>query len=365
MSTKSYTFCEDQFATVGKMIEAGQATSIIGIPGSGISVFLKQLALQPFGKTKTVYIDVFSLPALSTQEFFSELLEQLGGAITNKTTVELVRSCIDAIKKAESQKIVIIIGGFDKLSKEFSTDFFRYIRSLDRPNVTLVFGICKRLETILPAELNNLDLRLLANIYYLKRYTTQDFRFLLDTYGPSYQDVDPMTFDELVRLSGGHFQLMQLLLQSEHRQEPVTDPFIKLCFENIWSHLSAAQKGQLRKVAAGKPVSPDQYLTKVGLVVEKDGQLELFSPLIAECVKAFSTPKLPLKERRLFSILKRNQGRLVGKRELFDAVWPGQAIGSEWALNALIYRLRKHPAFLGQKYTIESYKKLGYKLVKI
>jgi DNA-binding response OmpR family regulator len=99
-------------------------------------------------------------------------------------------------------------------------------------------------------------------------------------------------------------------------------------------------------------------------VVLKNGKAELFSPLFRDCVLALTSSKLPIKERRLLSILKRYEGRIVSKNDIYDAVWRGQEIGSEWALNALIYRLRKHPAFIAQRYSIENHKKLGYSLQK-
>lgn len=366
--SQNSSFAAKQFSTINNMLENGQSTSVIGIPGCGISVFLKQLALQPYGKI--VNIDVFSLPALSAQEFFNDLLEQLGGSSKSKNLPDLVHACqnqLAQILKNSDEKIIIIISGFDKLAKDFSNDFFRYLRSLhslDQSKIIFVFGICRRLETILPPGLTNLDLRLLSNKYYLKRYSESDLRHLLDSYGPN-PAVDDQTFREMVRLSGGHFQFLQLLLQSEYRQTPTEDPFIKLSFENIWSHLSSSQKTALRKVAAGGTYTkPDPYLTNVGLVVQKGKKFELFSPLFADCITAATGAKLPVKERRLLAILKRNEGKVVLKQEIYDAIWRGQEVGSEWALNALVYRLRKHPAFVSQNYTIENHKKVGYLLKK-
>ncbi len=365
--SQDHQFASTQFGAIKKMLDSGQSTSVIGIPGCGISVFLKQLARQPYGKM--IHIDVFSLPSLSSKEFFSNLLEQLGGKSNGKNIEEMIRSCQERLSHIlkTDEKVVIVISGFDKLFKDFNNDFFRYLRSLlsiDQSKIVFVFGICKRLETILPTELTNLDLRLLANKYYLKRYSQDDLRYLLDVYGPKLE-IDDQTFKNIVRLSGGHFQFLQLLLQSEYRPTPIQDPFIKLSFENIWSHLSASQKTILRKVATtGEYAKPDIYLTNVGLVIPKGKKFELFSPLFRDGVVGSVSSKLPVKERRLLAILKRYQGRVVPKIEIYDAVWRGEELGSEWALNALVYRLRKHPAFVTQPYNIENHKKLGYALVK-
>src|SRR3989344_97820 len=148
---QSHQFAKEQFSKIRQMINAGLSMSVIGIPGCGISVFLKQLSAQPFGKM--IHIDVFSLPSLTSQEFFANLYEQLGGKSSDKTVTELVHACQDRLTKTkgkDGQRVVIIISGFDKLAPDFSNDFFRYLRSLHSVNqskIVFVFGICRRLET--------------------------------------------------------------------------------------------------------------------------------------------------------------------------------------------------------------------------
>ena len=70
---------------------------------------------------------------------------------------------------------------------------------------------------------------------------------------------------------------------------------------------------------------------------------KLFSPLLAQYIKQNSSFKLPVKEYKLFNVLKKNIGKIVTKDEIFQHVWgEDYTEASDWALNSLIYRLRKN-----------------------
>ncbi|MDQ3159088.1 MAG: helix-turn-helix domain-containing protein [bacterium] len=364
----SHKFAARQVADLTKRIESGTSTLVLGIPGAGITLFLKHMSTQTLGKS--VYVDVFSLPNFKTSEFFKLLLLQLGGQPKNKyTNKELVTECTKQLEllKKNNNKVIIYVAGFDQLKPEFSAEFFQYLRSLRSLNpskIVFILGVCRNLDTILPLDLVNTDLSLFTSVFYLKPFQRTDLSYLLSLYGPN-ANIDVPATQRLIKLSGGHFQLLQLMLRAESPNNPTKDLFIQLVYKNIYTPLSTPQKAIIRKIASnGSSVKPDDYLINVGIVQKKGDKYQLFSPIFADCVRAFSAPKLPIKERRLLSILKSNRGRMVSKREIFDAVWRDQEVGTEWALNALIYRLRKHPAFTSQNYGIESHKKLGYSLSK-
>lgn len=361
----AHTFAAGQLEQAAERVTREASVAILGTPGAGITLFLKQLANHPIGHT--VYLDVFSLPEYTVQAFFAALLVAAGGSGRGKDTVEeLVTACqLRLAALPGTERIVVCIAGFDQLQPAFSPAFFRYIRAF-RANsareVSFVFGICQPLERVLPGDMVNTDLQLFSRIFYLQPYTPEDMRALLQKYGP-YTDLPEGEIDQLIALSGGHFQLLQLLISSERRHQPVQDPFIQLACQNIWNNLSHDQQACLRKIVHGSgAITPDMHLLHTGIIRQDNSGLTLFSPLFTEYIRRFSLPSLPLKERRLLSLLKKNKGKVVSKREIYDAVWRGSEVGTEWALNALIYRLRKHPAFIAQNYTIESRKKLGYVL---
>lgn len=361
-------FCPERLAEVKKLIDSSVTTSIIGVPGVGISIFLKYLTTQPFANF--IYIDVFGLPNLSTHDLFKALLTKLGGNAKSKSEGELVTECKERLEKLSqiNDRVVICFGGFDQLKSSFSQDFFHHLRSIRNVNqqkIVFIFGICRRLETLISEDLMDTDLNMLSSVYYLKPYSKDDLSYLLSIYGPN-MEMSKENLQELLELSGGHFQFLQLLLRSERLNNPASDPFMKLALRNIYQHLTYRQKKIVQKVAvSGTYDKQDDYLTKVGLVIQENGEYKLFSSILESYVKSQTSEKLPTKEAKLFSLLKNRLGKVVSKDEIFESIWKDDSDeASDWALDALIYRLRRHPAFVSKGYLIENQKKQGYTLVK-
>lgn len=359
------SFCSERVAKVKALLESSTSSSIIGIPGVGISIFLKYLAEQPFGHS--LYIDVFGLPNLTSNELFKEILKQLGGNPESHEDGEIVAECKHLLEKhvQNNDKVIIYFGGFDQLKKSFHQEFFhqlRSLRSVDQKKIVFVFGICRRIESLVSKDVMDVDLNMLSSVYYLKPYSEADLHAMLSVYGPQITD----DIDKYLKLSGGHFQLLQLLLRSERFHYPMHDPFINLALSNIYQHLTYQQKKLLKKVAL-QDVSTvdDEYLVNVGLVKKVGTSYKLFSPLFEEYLRSQTALKLPVKEARLLKLLKENMETVVAKEKIMSFVW-GDKIedASDWALDALIYRLRRNPAFIAKGYVIENHKKQGYSLLK-
>jgi len=359
-------FCSDRVLKIKDLIESSTTTSVIGIPGVGISVFLKHLSIQPFGYS--IYVDVFGLPNLTSAELFKDILSKLGGETIAKDEAEIVTEYKRVLEKlvGKNEKVIIYFGGFDQLKKSFNQDFFHHLRSLRNINqkkVVFIFGICRRIDSLVSENLVDIDLNMLSSVYYLKPYEKKDLLYILSIYGPKSTDTD---LEKILSLSGGHFQFLQLLLRSERLHDPLHDPFIKLSLRNIYQHLTYQQKKILKKVTS-QNISEvkDDYLINVGLVQKLDDKYEIFSPLFEQFIKSQSSLKLPVKEARLLKILKDNIGETVHKDKIFNFVWESEIDNaSDWALDALIYRLRRNPTFISKGYVIENHKKLGYSLLK-
>lgn len=98
--------------------------------------------------------------------------------------------------------------------------------------------------------------------------------------------------------------------------------------------------------------------------MRKNG-FKLFSPVFEEYIRLNLPVKLPPKEAKLFKLLRNNVGKVVTKYEIFQALWGSDSEkGSDWALDALVYRLRSHPFIKSHGYIIESQKKVGYSLIQ-
>lgn len=364
-SNFSSSFCPERVAKIKALLESSTSLSIIGVPGAGISIFLKYLAEQPFGYS--VYIDVFGLPNLTSSELFRTVLTQLGGNAELHEDGEIVTECKRMLEKLSQrhEKVIIYFGGFDQLKKSFHQEFFHHLRSLrsvDQKKIIFVFGICRRIESLVSKDLMDIDLNMLSSVYYLKPYSDEDLRAMLAVYGPQPTD----TIDEYLKLSGGHFQLLQLLLRSERLHDPMNDPFIKLALSNIYQHLTYQQKKLMKKIALQEVSNvDDDYLINVGLIKKVGTSYKMFSPLFEEYLRSQTALKLPVKEARLLKLLKENIGNVVAKESIVSFVWKDEIEdASDWALDALIYRLRRNPAFIAKGYVIENHKKQGYALLK-
>lgn len=339
------------------LLEQRQSVSVMGMPGSGISLFLRELAATKLGKP--IVIDVFGLTELSASGLFVSLADILNSP--DKTAA----GCKAELEKLAKEELVIVyFAGFDQLQHVLNAEFLQALNSLTRiPNVRLVFGLCVSLKKLIPDSAFDSGLRLFGNVYYLKPYNSEELRYWLKSYGPvgwhKRSDIQ-----KILELSGGHVQLLLQLLENKPELSDGPNESIKLLCKNLYTQLLGPQRTVLRKVARNeRRVEPDEYLVGIGMVRKEADHYRLFSPSFSEYLRGVGTKRLPVKERRLFLLLKKHMGYVVSKHQIIETVW-GEEIVSDWALNALVYRLRKHPAFTAQNYTIENHKKLGYVLQK-
>lgn len=366
-SNFSYKFCAKRVLEIKKLISTSTTISVVGMPGLGISLFLKHL---PFVlPVHSIYIDVSTLINLSSFDLFKNLLIKLGGRIDSMTEEEIVEQCMEKLQKLtlKNKKVLVCFSSFDQLKNYLSPNFFHNLKSIISTvpgEIILLFGICKRIDSLLSDNHINSDFILLSNIYYLKPYSEEDLVCLLSQYGQKEYG-DEQFLKAALSLSGGNFQLLQLILRSERINDPLNDPFIKLALNNIYQSLSYGQKKTLKKFATYGKYQHDDYLESLGIIKKGNGKYEFFSSLFEKFVKSQISLKLPVKEAQLFRILKNNLAKVVLKEALFKEVWNGDAENaSDWALDSLIYRLRRNQVFTSKGYVIENHKKQGYVLLK-
>lgn len=353
-------FAKEKLADFKKLIDASTSFIAMSMPGVGASYFLKYLACQEF--TFFIHIDLYSLPSLTLHEFYKLFLTELGGKTAGKSDEDLFLESKEKLLELsqKNNKIVVIFSRFDQLGKEFDANFLSNLQSLTTINpgkIVLIFTSIKPLSELSPDAVTGGNLTFYSKYLYFKPYSAEDLKKLLKI------DPEPtqasLKLDELIKLSGGHYQLLKILLNSQ-KEQFILDQFVKLQMKGLIDYLDYQQKKQVQKLALGKRVEDiDDYLLGVGMI--KDNKL--FTPLLADYIKANLNIKLPPKEAKLFRLLRNNMGKIVGKEEIFNALWPNGE-GSDWALDALIYRLRKHPFIQNQGYIIESHKKIGYTLIQ-
>lgn len=103
----------------------------------------------------------------------------------------------------------------------------------------------------------------------------------------------------------------------------------------------------------------------MGFVIKKQSGYQLFTSLLQQHLQTKHPHELPPKEKTLLNILQKHAPDFVSKDELIEQLWNNSRDeGSEWALTAPLYRLRKHPSFIASGNTIVTYKKRGYALIE-
>lgn len=349
-------FAREKMADFKELIQNSQSFTVLSMPGVGVSYFLRYLVTQ--NPALFYHIDLYSLPALTKEEFFKLTYKELSGK--SGGTVADCRKILEEIAKKE-EKICIVFSRFDQLQKEFTAEFFSNIQSLTNiaPIKTcLIFTSIKPLYEIAPEAISGGNLPFYSKTLYFKPFLPKDCKALLslDVQYP-YSNKN---LDELIKLSGGHIQLLHILLNSQ-KQEPLLDQFVKMQLKEFTDYLNYKQRKILQKIALGKSVEliSGGYLSGVGMV--KNNQI--FTPLLAEYIKNNMPAKLPVKEAKLFKLLRANIGKTVSKDEIFAEIWPEEE-ATDWALDALVYRMRNHPFMKAHGYIIENHKKVGYTLIQ-
>ncbi len=364
-------FAKDKLKDFKALIEASQSFTVVSMPGVGVSYFLKYLSCQDFACF--IHIDLYNLPTLSQHEFYRMFHRDLGGKPTSSTDEQVFLEIKAILKKLaeENEKVVIIFSRFDQLKKDLDENFLSNLQSLTsvtQGKIVLIFTAIKPLYELSPEAVTGGNLPFYSKVYYFKPFSKEDLKKLFTL--EHTQKAHP-NLDEMIKLSGGHNQLLNVFINSHKQNNLLLDKFVTLQFKDLYNYLDYTQKKQIQKIALGKPVEEvDEYLLGVGMVKNVKSQMsnvkfQLFSPVLSEYIKVNIPHKLPVKERALFNLLKANFGRVISKDEIFKEVWGEDSENaSDWALDALVYRLRKHPFLKSQGYIIESHKKVGYSLIQ-
>ncbi|MBI2018084.1 winged helix-turn-helix domain-containing protein [Candidatus Daviesbacteria bacterium] len=347
-----------------KLIETGVSFVTMSMPGVGASYFLKYLASQIFAHF--IYVDFYALPTLNQHEFYRMFLRDLGGNPAGKSDEQVFIDSKTIIKDLaqKHEKVVIIFSRFDQLQNDFDANFLSNLQGLTTiqlDKIVLIFTSIKPLEKIAPDAITGGNLTFYSKILYFKPYSKKDLKKLLKL-EPEIRR-PKKTLEKLLELSGGHNQLLHILLNSQKQKNVLLDRFVRMQLKELVDYLDYYQRKQVQKIALGKTVDEiDEYLLGVGMVTANH---KLFTPLLANYIKTNLSVKLPVKEAKLLKCLRKYMGRTVTKDEIFQEVWPENSEdATDWALDALIYRLRKHPFIKSHSYIIESHKKVGYTLIQ-
>ncbi|OGE26415.1 hypothetical protein A3C26_01655 [Candidatus Daviesbacteria bacterium RIFCSPHIGHO2_02_FULL_39_12] len=372
-------FAKDKLKDFRQLIDRSLSFVVVSMPGVGVSYFLRYLASQNFARF--FHIDLYSLASLTQHELYKLILLELGGKDGKKTDEQMLEETGNILKglSGKYEKIVLIFSRFDQLKKEFNSRFLSNIQSLTNVapgKLVLIFTAIKPLNELTPDALSGGNLNFYSENYYFTPYSKEDLKKILEIEPGRLTSKENL--EKLLDLSCGHNQLLHILLSSQKQQNLLLDQFVKLQLKEFVDYLNYYQRKTLQKIVLGKTVTEvDDYLLNVGMIKNSKFQIpsskfQTFTPLLSEYIKTNLPVNLPVKESKLFKLLRNKMGSVVSKDEIFAQVWPEKSedvtgksdLPTDWALDALIYRLRKHPFMKANNYIIESQKKVGYTLIQ-
>lgn len=358
----SDSFCADIRQDCLDALADRQSFNLVALPGVGVTFFVKDLDRR--SPADFVYINPYEMHDLTASAVYAQLAQRLGV----KTAAEEVdlREIGEAIKRRTERTdvpLVIVFNRFDRLNRVVDAQFYdtvRYLRDIDRSNVVIMFVTSAPLIEIAPNHSEEI-VRLVTKTLYFPGHTDEDIQEIVAASGSR-----AATKAEL-QLAGGHHLLLQVLMGCQDIDNALSDPMVELLIKDIVAGLSPHRRKLVERAAAAYRLSEaDVYLLGTRFVrQDTQKRATVFSPLLGEYLERVSTTRsLPVKEKRLFRLLEKHVDEVVSKQDIFEHVWAEEdGIASDWSLNALVYRLRRHPAFDARRYSIESHKKEGYRLV--
>ncbi len=352
----SEQFCNDLLVACEDAIDSRQSFNLVAIPGVGVTFFVKYLERRL--SARFVYINPYEMHEFSKQAVYAQLAKKLGMDEPGSASVDDIRRALLELSQSASS-VVILFNRFDRVSGVVDERFYDVLRHLrDANRSKIVIGFVTGVPLINDARLARSLMGLVTRTVYFSGYGDTDMQQILAGSGAR------AATDQELRLAGGHHVLLQVLMGCQDMENALSDPMVELVIKDMLASLPQNYRRHVERLALKGAGSDDAFLLGTHFVSQEAERTILFTPLMEEYIRRSHHVKLPQKEQRLFDVLARHGGRVVNKQEIFDYVWREQnGIASEWALNALVYRLRRHPGFDARRYEIESHKKSGYVLI--
>lgn len=283
----------------------------------------------------------------------------------------------------------IFLNRFDRLKDVVTSEFFDNLQGLHTAtnhNLAYIFTSFRELDTLAPHVFSRRELAHFSHNIYLKPANPQDSKMILHAFASKYQlKLDPEITREMINLSGGHVQYLQLALINLHENSFKTekallislkdDERILLQSEELWESLDRAEQDVLKKLTRKEKVTTEEknaahYLWDTGFIT---GDQTLFSPLFSNYVQEIiqkeeeETPtEFSKKEYLLFKLLKENTGSITDREKIIESVWPEyQEFGvSDWSLDRLVARVRSKLKKQKTSTEIITVRTRGYKLIE-
>lgn len=421
------SFRKDDSEALSDMIKRHQSVEFIGMKRVGISNFLRFFLYNP--KVKETYfggkleheylfvpIDFNNLIERERYPFwlltFKRILDAVESAkideelrlkiekifdtaIQHKDTFFIVDGIRKALAELTKKNIVPVLFmiRFDRLLDIITPELFANIQGLyDACNGKLVyvFTSYRKLIYLKPEVFDKNTMSIFSHPVYMQPAGKEDMDIILSTFEAKYEmKIAEKTRKELIKLSGGHVNYLQLSLiilneEVEEGKKPEEimkslsdDERIELQSEELFSYLQKEDQDLLTKIASGKGKKDDgngAYVWKTGMIVNGKEPARIFSPLFESYIsnssktdtKAKDDTYLTNKEHKLFTLLKEHLNEICERDLILDTVWAEyEAIGvSDWAVDRLVARLRKKLKEMDSEYRIRTIRTRGFMLIQ-
>lgn len=309
-------------------------------------------------------------------------------------TFDSIRRSLREIVKANILPTIFFLR-FDRLKDSITPEFLDNLQGLKdatAQKLSYVFTSFRTLNDLAPNVFKKEDLSVFSQNMYIKPAEYTDIKIIFNTFKEKYQlSVDEKTQEKILNLSGGHVQYLQLslIILKELTQTPngkndientiIKDERINLQSEELWETLTGTEKDILLRILKGEKMTEDEkqkgkYLWETGIVNEKNGKKEVFSPIFNCFLKdkngvvssSSSALDFTKKENLLFIYLKENLENLCDRERIIETVWSEyEELGiSDWAVDRLVARVRTKLKNTNCPYQIVTVKTRGYKLVQ-
>lgn len=315
--------------------------------------------------------------------------------IQSKNTFLLIENIKKALNKIISEDVypTIFFIRFDRISESASAEFFANLEGVKdstHNKLSFVFTTSRGLNAVSPKVFSHTSLSLAESNIFLKPASETDSKIVCDAYLNTYNLQIPISMEsELIKLTGGYIQYLQLALISLNEPEVeinkikdlqvflTNDERIQLQSEELWEDLTGPEKQTLLKVLNKQTVNEaelkvSRYLLDSGFILKPKGNYIIFSQIFENFLKSkngkgegdIGKIELSKKEHLLFSYLKQNLDQVCERESIIEAVWPEEEVlgVSDWAIDRLVARLRKKIKEEGE-FEIVTIKTRGFKLI--
>lgn len=371
----------------------GKFCQLVCLPGAGKATILRLLAhnrdLLRFHlgekeeSVRFIYLNLLELANYDEAKIVKFLLlaldEKAQGADDPLILLKQLNETVNKLA-AQKQTLIFLFDHFDEFQNHLPRSFFQMLRgvkNLAKYKFAAVFATRRDLKELIDPEiLKEFYDFFIDNTVYLKIYDKKATAFIFfqieQVFEKKFSETDKKS---IIALTSGHTKLTKVIAELVMRENvPIeketllAKPIIHATLFELWLFLTAQEQQVLAQIA--KKIKPEQdgaleNLIRLDLV---KNDLSFTIPLFEEFIKTVTptttqekitynhdkreitkgtnviSDLLSPQEYRLLRFLIENQGRIVERNEIIQAVWPDVQVSegiSDEAIDQMIFRLRK------------------------